>query len=47
MAKIIEANDDYAYGLTSKKVMYKVPEGAKSVTSIMQEYLKILQDLSK
>ena len=36
IVKIIEANDDYAYGLTVKKKLTRVPEeGSKSVLIIM------------
>ena len=48
IVKIIEANDDYAYGLTSKKKLTRVPEAdSKSVTNIMQDYLKALQEMTK
>ena len=36
IAKIIEANDDYAYGLTTKKKLTRLTEAdSKSVSSIM------------
>ena len=48
ISKIIEANDDYAYGVTSKKKLSIVPEeGSKSVSSIMKECLTVLQDMTK
>ena len=45
---IIEANDDYAYGLTLKKKLTRVPDtSSKSVLILMQDCLKVLQDMTK
>jgi hypothetical protein len=47
VCKIIEANEDYAYGLMAKKQGQQVNIQVPSVKVLMNDCLKLLQELSK